>query len=175
MMTSESEEWVDKIIVDMEEILEEKGLPLKETAFSFNDADCKKLCLTQEQLNIAINKALSLDLIKEATWIKEDHYLLTDEGRARARSCMLRSNDNVSGYPMSVTGDNNIIQVGNNNVQNISNVFKFLVEQIDKSNATSEEKLSAKENLKKFIEHPLVNTILGSALGTASGALTSLL
>lgn len=174
-MKIESEEWVDKIIVDMEEILEEKGLLLENTPFYFDEVDCQRLSLTQKQLNVAVNKALSLNLIKEAIWVKESHYLLTAEGRARARSCMLQENDGKTGHSVIINGDNASIQVGNNNVQNISNVFKFLVEQIDKSNATSEEKLSAKENLKKFIEHPLVNTILGSALGTASGALTSLL
>lgn len=170
-MIIESEEWVDKIVVDMEEILEEKGLSQKSTSFSFSDADCKKLSLTKEQLNIAVNKALSLDLIKEAAWIKENRYLLTEEGRARARSCMLRKNEGETGHSVIINGDNASVQVGNNNIQNISNVFRFMIEQIDKSNATSEEKHSAKECLKRFIEHPLVNTILG----TAGGILTSLL
>lgn len=171
MQINRSEEWVDKIVVDMEEILEEKGLSLKETPFYFDEADCQRLCLTQEQLNIAVNKALSLDLIKEATWIKENRYLLTEEGRARARSCMLRKNDGEMGHSVIINGDNANVQVGNYNVQSISNVFKFMIEQIEKSDATNEEKHSAKESLKKFIEHPLVNTILG----TAGGALTSLL
>lgn len=175
MLANESEDWVDKIVVDMEEILEEKGLLLENTPFYFDEVDCQRLSLTQKQLNVAVNKALSLNLIKEAIWVKESHYLLTAEGRARARSCMLRENDGKTGHSVIINGDNASVQVGNNNVQNISNVFKFIIEQIDKSDATSEEKRSAKEHLKKFIEHPLVNTILGSALGTAGGALTSLL
>ncbi len=171
MMNKESEEWVDKIVVEMEESLEKKGLLLKNAPFLFNESDCAKLALTQEQLDVAINKAISLGYIEEAIWIKFGSYVLTEEGRARARSCMLRKNDGEMERSIVVNGDNANIQVGNNNVQNISNVFKFIVEQIDKSNAPNEEKRSAKENLKKFIEHPLVNTILG----TAGGTLTSLL
>lgn len=171
MMVNESEEWVDKIVVDMEKSLEQKGSLLKETWFYFNDSDCTKLGLNQEQLDVAINKAVSLGCIKKDIWNRDKTYSLTEEGRARARSCMLRKNDGEMGRSIVVNGDNANIQVGNNNVQNISNVFKFIVEQIDKSNAPNEEKRSAKENLKKFIEHPLVNTILG----TAGGTLTSLL
>jgi len=170
-MIAESEEWVDKIVVEMEECLEQKGSLLKDTRFYFNDSDYTKLALTQEQLDIAINKAVSLGYIREDVWGRNDTYLLTEEGRARARSCMLRKNEGETGHPVIINGDNANVQVGNNNVQNISNVFKFIVEQIDKSNATNEEKRSAKENLKKFIEHPLINTILG----TAGGTLTSLL
>lgn len=171
MLTNESEEWVDKIVVDMEECLEQKGSLPEEMAFHFNESDCIKLALTQEQLDIAINKAVSLGYVKEAIWIKYGSYALTEEGRARARSCMLQEKDGKTGHSVIINGDNANVQVGNYNVQSISNVFKFMIEQIEKSDATNEEKHSAKESLKKFIEHPLVNTILG----TAGGALTSLL
>ena len=170
-MIAESEEWVDKIVVEMEVCLERKGSLLKETYFQFNDSDCAKLALTQEQLDVALNKAVSLGCIEKDIWGRDNTYSLTEEGRARARSCMLRKNDGKLGHSVIVNGDNANIQVGNNNVQNVSNVFKFIIEQIDKSNATSEEKRSAKESLKKFIEHPLVNTVFG----TVGGALANLL
>ena len=171
MLVYESEEWVDKIVIDMEESLEKNGTHPNEVSFHFNESDCVKLALTQEQLNIAINKAVSLGYIKEAVWIKENCYLLTEEGRARARSCMLRKNEGETGHSVIINGDNASVQVGNNNIQNISNVFRFMIEQIDNSNATKNEKRGAKEILKKCIEHPLINTILG----TAGGALASLL
>lgn len=170
-MINESEEWVDKIVVEMEVCLERKGSLLKETFFQFNDSDCAKLALTQEQLDIALNKAVSLGCIEKDIWGRDKTYSLTEEGRARARSCMLRKNEGETGHSVIINGDNASVQVGNNNIQNISNVFKFLIEQIDKSNATSEEKRSAKENLKKFIEHPLVNTILGTVGGVLTGLL----
>lgn len=171
MMINESEEWVDKIVVEMEVCLERKGSLLKETYFQFNDSDCAKLALTQEQLDVALNKAVSLGCIEKDIWGRDNTYSLTEEGRARARSCMLRKNEGETGHSVIINGDNASVQVGNNNIQNISNVFKFIIEQIDKSNATSEEKRSAKESLKKFIEHPLVNTVFG----TVGGALANLL
>ena len=84
---------------------------------------------------------------------------------------MLRKNDGEPGHSIVINGNNANIQVGNNNVQNVSNAFNYLLEQIDKSSATVQEKNDAKKLMKKFIEHPLVNTILG----TVGGALTSLL
>lgn len=171
MMINESEEWVDKLVVDMEETLEDEGVALTNAAFHFDELDCKKMGLSLDQLNCAIRKAASLGLIKMFTWGKEEKCKLTEEGRTRARSCMLRNKDAETGHSVIINGDNANVQVGNNNVQNISNVLKYMIEQIDKSNGTSDEKRSAKENLKKFIAHPLVNTILG----TAGGALTNLL
>ena len=175
-MINESEEWVNKIVVGMEESLERDGIrSLKNRIFFYDESDCQNMNITQEQLDIALKKSLALGVIEDCQHNGRMGYQLTVEGRARARSCMLRENDGKTGHSVIINGDNASVQVGNNNVQNISNVFKFIIEQIDKSDATSEEKRSAKEHLKKFIEHPLVNTILGSALGTAGGALTSLL
>jgi hypothetical protein len=171
MMINESEEWVDKIVVEMEVCLERKGSLLKETYFQFNDSDCAKLALTQEQLDVALNKAVSLGCIEKDIWGRDNTYSLTEEGRARARSCMLRKNEGETGHSIVINGNNANVQVGNNNVQNVSNAFNYMLEQIDKSSATAQEKSDAKSLMKKFIEHPLVNTILG----TAGGALTSLL
>lgn len=170
-MINESEEWVDKLVVDMEETIENEGISLTNAAFHFNELDCKKLGLSLDQLNSAIRKATSLGLIKKFTWEKEEKCKLTEEGRARARSCMLRKKDGEPGHSIVINGNNANVQVGNNNVQNVSNAFNYLLEQIDKSSATAQEKSDAKSLMKKFIEHPLVNTILG----TAGGALTSLL
>jgi len=170
-MINESEEWVDKLVVDMEETIENEGISLTNAAFHFDELDCKKLGLSLDQLNSAIRKATSLGLIKKFTWGKEEKCKLTEEGRARARSCMLRKKDGEPGHSIVINGNNANVQVGNNNVQNVSNAFNYLLEQIDKSSATAQEKSDAKSLMKKLIEHPLVNTILG----TAGEALTSLL
>ena len=172
MTVNESEEWVDKLVVGMECSLEKDGVPsLKNRVFYYGESTCQELNLTQEQVNVAINKSVALGLIEKFALNRNNGYRLTEEGRARARSCMLRKNDGETGHSVIINGNNANVQIGNDNVQNISNVFKFMIEQIDKSNATKDEKRGAKEYLKKFIEHPLVNTILG----TAGGALTSLL
>ena len=172
MTVNESEEWVDKLVVGMECSLEKDGVPsLKNRVFYYGESTCQELNLTQEQVNVAINKSVALGLIEKFALNRNNGYRLTEEGRARARSCMLRKNDGETGHSVIINGNNANVQIGNDNVQNISNVFKFMIEQIDKSNATKDEKRGAKEYLKKFIEHPLVNTILG----TAGSALTNLL
>ncbi len=60
-------------------------------------------------------------------------------------------------------------QVGNGNVQNIHNVFNQLIEKIDESGASDEDKAEAKSRLAKFIEHPLVGSIVGGLAGSLSG------
>ncbi|CAI1513414.1 Uncharacterised protein [Serratia quinivorans] len=61
------------------------------------------------------------------------------------------------------------IQIGNENKQEIFNNFQTLIKAIDESPATNEEKEEAKSRLKKFLEHPLVTTIAGSAIGSLLG------
>lgn len=62
-------------------------------------------------------------------------------------------------------------QVGNGNVQNIHNVFNQLLQKIDESSATEDEKKEAKSRLSKFLEHPLVTTMVGGIAGSLPGLL----
>ena len=57
------------------------------------------------------------------------------------------------------------VQIGNGNVQNISNVIEQLIWRIDNSNYTEAEKIEAKSRLKSFLEHPLVTSIIGGLAG----------
>ena len=47
--------------------------------------------------------------------------------------------------------------------QNIINTFESLVKTIESADVSDDEKEDAKGRLKKFLEHPLVVSILGSA------------
>lgn len=69
-------------------------------------------------------------------------------------------------------GDSNTIQAGNNNIQNntISNI-QSIIRDIDTSNGTSLEKLEAKSRLATFLEHPLVTSVAGSAVGAIIASL----
>jgi hypothetical protein len=53
------------------------------------------------------------------------------------------------------------VQIGNENVQDVTIHFEKLVSAIDKSSASDKEKEEAKSLLKKFVEHPLVSSIAG--------------
>lgn len=61
------------------------------------------------------------------------------------------------------------VQVGDHNSQSVVQTFNSIVEKIDSSSATSTEKTEAKSRLKKFLEHPLVATVVGAGMAAALG------
>lgn len=78
--------------------------------------------------------------------------------------------------PQSAITTNNIninnsqgIQVGNYNTQNLELVFNQLLEQINNSEASREQKEDAKNRLVSFLSHPLVSAIVGASLPVALG------
>lgn len=62
-------------------------------------------------------------------------------------------------------------QVGDHNVQQILNSFAQLAQEIESSDAPTEQKAEAKARLLGLLSHPLVNTFLGAG---ASGLVESL-
>jgi hypothetical protein len=63
------------------------------------------------------------------------------------------------------------VQVGNHNVQHVTQVFKDLVEKIESGPGTPAEKAEAKSKLRRFLEDPLVLAIAGGLAGSLSGLL----
>lgn len=55
------------------------------------------------------------------------------------------------------------VQIGNGNIQSLVYIFENLISQIESLNATEAEKMEVKSRLKSFLEHPLVNTMIGAA------------
>lgn len=55
------------------------------------------------------------------------------------------------------------IQIGDHNVQHIANSFVALIEKIEASNTTDQEKASAKGLLRSVLENPTVAAVLGGA------------
>lgn len=58
------------------------------------------------------------------------------------------------------------IQIGDNNTQNIVNSIEALIQKIDSIQVDQKEKDEAKSLLSKFLSHPLVVSVLGTAVGT---------
>lgn len=56
-------------------------------------------------------------------------------------------------------------QVGDHNVQHITNAFAQLVQEIEASDAPAEQKAEVRARLLGLISHPLVNTVLGAGAG----------
>lgn len=57
------------------------------------------------------------------------------------------------------------IQVGDHNIINIQNALDELVQRIDSTSASPQDKAEAKSRLASFLAHPLVGSVLGSVAG----------
>ncbi len=66
---------------------------------------------------------------------------------------------------VNISGSTNI-QIGDRNIQEIRNSIVWLVNSIEKSEASFEQKEGAKGLLQRFLEHPLVTSIVGAAIGS---------
>ncbi len=65
---------------------------------------------------------------------------------------------------INISGSQNVV-IGNNNSQEIKNHIIELAQAIQASDASERDKEEAKGLLSRFIEHPLVTSIIGSAVG----------
>lgn len=65
---------------------------------------------------------------------------------------------------INVHGSTNVV-VGDGNIQNVSSSVQALLNAIDESAGTADQKAEAKSQLKKFLEHPLVAALAGGAIG----------
>lgn len=57
------------------------------------------------------------------------------------------------------------VQIGDYNVQHVSTVLQSLVNSIDQSPVSDEEKKEAKSRLIAFLKHPAVTATLGASAG----------
>ena len=97
-----------------------------------------------------------------------DGIQLTEEGQARALSVInAKPNTDKSSSKVSIGTlyNNGNMQVGDNNTQNIDNAVITILSSIDKANAPEEQKEEAKNLFKKFIAHPLTQTLISAASG----------
>ncbi|WP_421202316.1 hypothetical protein [Aeromonas enteropelogenes] len=100
------------------------------------------------------------------------HIRLTEEGQSRAISVKHgkdRSYELGANMQISTLNVNAPSQFGNGNTQNINQVFNQLIQDIENSQASTEEKNEAKKRLAKFLEHPLVSSIVGGVAGSLTG------
>lgn len=84
----------------------------------------------------------------------------------------------LSEHPMSKSTTINIhnstgIQVGDYNTQHIQATFNELIQKIEQSSASPEEKAEAKGRLSAFLSHPVVAAVMGSAASALLGSLAA--
>lgn len=65
---------------------------------------------------------------------------------------------------ITITGSNSNVQIGDHNRMEFNENIKNIINTLEESQGTKEQQDEAKSLLKKFLEHPLVNTIAGTAL-----------
>ena len=168
---------IDSLLTYMNDDMENLGETINTVHFSFElgkldrTAVDEKLNWPEDHLYKIINICNSRSLLKKLS-NGFSHIILTEEGQSRAISVKHGKNRSYElGASMQIATLNvhGPAQVGNGNVQNIHNVFNQLIKDIDQSDATDEEKTEAKSRLTKFLEHPLVGSIVGGLAGSLSG------
>ncbi|MGH0033931.1 MAG: hypothetical protein ACQGVK_02770 [Myxococcota bacterium] len=178
------EKLVDKVLVFSNTELETGGSTISNTMFNFGDGEEDFVNFLQQHpevkaedllaaMNVCLSRGLFKSLVKGVG--RHSHLQLTEEGQGRAIS--VEAAKHATSSPQASSGDIHIgtlnasgpTQVGNQNVQNIENALTMLIQQIDATEASEEEKKSAKALLVGFLKHPLTSAVLGAgATGLAA-------
>lgn len=146
------------------------GIPDKPYRFSFYSSLNP---LEQRNLESALNELIDAELLSSPQAPKIiSEIKLTQEGENYIYSSAFADGDSpvkkaskqshMTINNINITNSQNV-QVGDGNSMNVVNNIKGLVDEIDKSDATPEEKSRAKLNLWKFTEDPLISGLLSGA------------
>ncbi|WP_454889073.1 hypothetical protein [Serratia quinivorans] len=168
---------IDALLTYMNDDMENLGETIKTVSFGFGAGQSDRTAIdellhwSEAYLLKIINICHSRSLVRK-DYGDFEHVSLTEEGQSRAISVKHGKNRSYElGASMQIATLNvhGPAQVGNGNTQNIHNVFNQLLQQIEESSASAEEKQEAKSRLAKFLEHPLVGSIVGGLAGSLPG------
>lgn len=168
---------IDALLTYMNDDMENLGATIKTVFWGFDEnqndriAIDEKLHWSEEHLFRIINICNSRSLVNKQYGGFAD-VVLTEEGQSRAISVKHGKNRSYElGASMQIATLNvhGPAQVGNGNTQNIHNVFNQLLQQIEESDSSDEEKNEAKSRLANFLKHPLVGSIVGGLAGSLPG------
>ncbi len=172
---------IDTLLTFMNNDLEAQGLLIPHAVFNFSGDGPDGKALMEKTGWLAEELQRLLKVCATRSLVKELHgsfrygtfeVALTEEGQSRAISVMHgkeRSYELGSGMQIASLTIHGQAQVGNGNIQNINNVFAQLQEQIELADAPTEQKEEAKSLLSKFLEHPLVCSVIGGVVGGVTG------
>lgn len=165
---------MDELLVFMNEEIEDSGKTINIVRFDLNDQGedainfTSKAGLSYEKLLPVLNTCYSRKYITQKVIGagKFGMVQLTEEGQGRAISVEAAKHappkhHGFTGFTIGEVHTHAPAQFGNNNTQNIENIFTTIIEKIDQANATETDKQEAKSRLMAFLEHPLTNTALG--------------
>ena len=179
----QKDEYLNKLLIFMKNEIEKLGASnYKQVTFNFEETKTKNIGeeveqnkngedrnsfieqaqITNEIFNVILNFALAHKFI--ATLYRGfGQIYITEDGMDRAMSVERASFKPAVGDSTNITFNGPVtatnLQAGNNNTQNINNVFYYLIDEIKKSDASEEEKKNALKKLKEFISNPVISGI----------------
>lgn len=168
---------IDALLTYMNDCMESLGSTIKTIYFEFNNNESDRVAIdknlgwSEDHLFKILNICNSRGLVMK-NFSGFSHIQLTEEGQSRAISVKHgrnRSYELGTSMQISTLNVNAPSQIGNGNTQNIRNAFNQLIQDIDNSQASAEEKDEARKRLAKFLEHPLVSSIVGGVAGSLTG------
>lgn len=168
MTNDEKELAIDRLLVYLNDYIEREGHVIQNVSFNLrvrtedSSGFLDLHCYTSDDLKIIVNICIAREYITGY----DNDITLTEFGQGRAISVINVSKPSFSqdaNITIGTLNNHGSAQFGNNNNQNIEIAFISLIDQIDKADATLEEKTEAKNHLMSFLSHPLVNTTLGTA------------
>lgn len=171
------EQNIDKLLVMMNDEIENTGDVINCVKFDFSQPESN---LIEYFGSEEILKSTVLTCISRGFIIRKymgcgdfDGLFLTEEGQCRALSVINQKTPepSVASINIGQITNNGPSQIGNNNVQNITNILSQLMEQADKTNASEEEKKDFKSKVNAVLSHPLINTIISAGAGIAGSLL----
>jgi hypothetical protein len=174
-MSKAKDEQIDMLLTFMKDDIESLGRTPQVVRFDFkhNGEDFLKFKniseLPDEEIIATLKICHSRGYIKHPYIGPDEIIALTTEGHERAISVEAAKNYKPNPSGQSVNTGNITVhgpaQIGNNNTQNIEGVFEYLIDKIEKSDATNEEKEEAKGLLHKALTHPIISSAIGSSIG----------
>jgi len=189
MTEVEKDALINKLLIFMKNDIEEDGLSINSAWFDFDFEKTQKYYNHEDEI---IPEGNALNGFKKQTNISDDDFRiiinicqthgyvkndyagrnykqvqLTDDGLARAVSVVKQQH-----YKPQEMGSTNVfhgpvsaeqLQIGNNNTQNIEIIRDNIIKEIEKSNASKDEKDSAMKTVMSFFGSSIITNALGLA------------
>ena len=172
-MNKTKDELINMLLKFMNDDIELNGHTTRTCEFNFNPDGEDYLSfkkgndLADSEIVAAINLCRSREYVEHTCMGDGNLLRITTDGQGRAIS-----NEKAKKYKPEPTQQNFNIgnihgptQIGNHNTQNVEGAIKYIIDEINKSDATDDQKAEAKGLLQKAIEHPVISSTIGSSAG----------
>jgi len=180
-MGTVNDEHIDILLCFMNDEIEEGGDRPATVFFDFNLGTGKDLLRFQEESGLidddiqrALKASYARDYIEHPFCGGGDIFRLTPEGQGRAISVEKAKHyvPKPEQPAISIGAIHGPAQIGNQNIQNIDVVFRYVAAAIDGSGAPAQEKEEAKSLWRKALAHPITAAIIGAGAGAIFNTLS---